>query len=47
MKGAVPGGGGRSALAAKVLQEMGYTDVASMAGGYRAWKAAGYSLVNN
>lgn len=31
------GGGYRSALAAKNLQEMGYTNVVSMAGGYRGW----------
>ena len=34
------GGGFRAALAADVLQRMGYTNVASMAGGWRAWKAA-------
>ena len=32
----------RSLLAAKSLQEMGYTDTVSMAGGYRDWSAAGY-----
>ena len=32
------GGGYRSALAADVLQEMGYTNVFSMAGGWKAWK---------
>ena len=32
------GGGYRSALAADVLQEMGYTNVYSMAGGWKAWK---------
>lgn len=32
------GGGYRSALAAKNLQEMGYKNVESMAGGYRAWQ---------
>jgi len=32
------GGGYRSALAADVLQRMGYTNVFSMAGGWRAWK---------
>ena len=32
------GGGYRSALAADVLQEMGYTNVWSMAGGWKAWK---------
>ena len=35
------GGGFRSVLAAEVLQRMGYTKVASMAGGWRAWNAAG------
>src|SRR5215468_2468302 len=35
------GGGGRSALAAENLQKMGYKNVHSMAGGLRAWKAAG------
>ncbi|MGH7650812.1 MAG: rhodanese-like domain-containing protein [Gemmatimonadaceae bacterium] len=34
------GGGFRSALAADNVQKMGYTNVASMAGGWRAWKAA-------
>jgi len=34
------GTGGRSALAAKTLQDMGYADVASLAGGYQAWRAA-------
>ncbi len=32
------GGGFRSALAAKNLQDMGYTNVFSMKGGYRGWK---------
>jgi rhodanese-related sulfurtransferase len=35
------GGGGRSALAAESLQKMGYKNVLSMAGGLKAWKAAG------
>src|SRR5437016_3988511 len=35
------GGGGRSALAAENLQKMGYKNVRSMAGGIKAWKAAG------
>ena len=35
------GGGYRSALAADVLQKMGYTNVWSMAGGWKAWKEAG------
>ena len=34
------GGGGRSALAAESLQKMGYKNVRSMTGGFRAWKAA-------
>jgi rhodanese-related sulfurtransferase len=36
------GGGYRSALAADNLQQMGYTQVKSMAGGIRDWRAAGY-----
>ena len=35
------GGGYRSALAADVLQGMGYTNVWSMAGGWKAWKDSG------
>lgn len=35
------GGGGRSALVAESLQKMGYKNVRSMAGGFKAWKAAG------
>ena len=35
------GGGGRSSLAAESLQKMGYKNVRSMAGGFKAWKAAG------
>jgi rhodanese-related sulfurtransferase len=35
------GGGGRSALAAETLQKMGYKNVRSMLGGFKAWKAAG------
>ena len=34
------GGGYRSALAADALQAMGYRNVYSLAGGWRAWKAA-------
>lgn len=40
------GGGGRSALAAENLQKMGYKDVRSMAGGFKAWKAAGLPTTN-
>ena len=36
------GGGYRSALAAQSLGQMGYTAVASMAGGWRAWTEADY-----
>ena len=35
------GGGYRSALAADSLRRMGYTNVYSMAGGWKAWKEAG------
>jgi rhodanese-related sulfurtransferase len=35
------GGGFRSALTADALQRMGYTNVASMAGGWRAWQENG------
>jgi rhodanese-related sulfurtransferase len=35
------GGGYRSALVADVLQQMGYTNVFSMAGGWKAWKESG------
>lgn len=35
------GGGFRSALAADAVQKMGYTNVFSLAGGWRAWNAAG------
>jgi rhodanese-related sulfurtransferase len=34
------GTGGRSALAAKTLHDMGFSDVASLAGGYAAWRKA-------
>ena len=36
------GGGYRSALSADNLQKMGYTNVVSMDGGWRQWKALGY-----
>lgn len=36
------GGGFRSALAADNLQKMGYKNVVSMDGGWRAWVEAGY-----
>lgn len=34
-------GGTRSALAAKTMLDMGYSDVVSLAGGFNAWKDAG------
>jgi rhodanese-related sulfurtransferase len=41
------GGGYRSALVADVLQKMGYTNVFSMAGGWRAWKESNAPTVNS
>jgi len=38
-------GGTRSAYAAKTLQDLGYKDVVSMAGGYGEWKNAGLPFV--
>lgn len=38
------GGGFRSALAAENLARMGYTNVASMDGGFRGWKEAGLPI---
>lgn len=37
-------GGVRSLLAARNLQEMGYTNVVSLTGGYNGWKNAGYTV---
>lgn len=36
--------GGRSALAASTLQELGYTNVAHLDGGFNAWKAAAQAV---
>ena len=33
--------GGRSALATKTLQDMGYAEVANLTGGYQAWTGTG------
>ncbi len=41
------GGGFRSALAADNLQKMGYTNVVSMEGGWRAWVEAGYPIAKD
>jgi rhodanese-related sulfurtransferase len=38
------GGGSRSALVVESLQKMGYTNVRSMTGGFRDWKAAGLPI---
>jgi len=38
-------GGTRSVLAARTLQELGYSDVRSVRGGFTAWKDAGNSFV--
>jgi len=37
-------GGGRSAIATSILQANGFSDAANLAGGFRAWKAAGLPL---
>lgn len=39
--------GARSALAADVLQQMGFTNVRSMTGGIAAWKEAGQAVVTD
>jgi len=36
--------GGRSLLAAATLQDMGFTNVKSMAGGFCAWQQSGYEI---
>lgn len=36
--------GGRSALAAVVLKEMGYSDIAHLDGGLNAWREAGLAI---
>ena len=41
------GGGYRSALAADMLQKMGYTNVWSMDGGWKAWKDSGAPVEEN
>jgi sulfur-carrier protein adenylyltransferase/sulfurtransferase len=38
------GGGGRSALAAKSLREMGFDHVENLEGGFGAWTQAGYPV---
>jgi rhodanese-related sulfurtransferase len=41
------GGGFRSALAADNLKKMGYKNVISMDGGFRAWQSAGFPIEND
>jgi rhodanese-related sulfurtransferase len=41
------GGGYRSALSADSLAKMGYTNVWSLAGGWRAWQEAGLPIVKD
>ena len=36
--------GGRSLLAAQTLQSMGYSDVVSMAGGFKEWSKQGLPI---
>jgi rhodanese-related sulfurtransferase len=38
--------GGRSALAARTLGELGYRDVAHLDGGFTAWQQAGHPVVH-
>ena len=40
------GGGYRSALAADALQKMGYTNVISLDGGWKAWQREGLPVAN-
>jgi rhodanese-related sulfurtransferase len=37
-------GGGRSALAAKTMKDMGYPDVAHLEPGFAGWEAAGFEV---
>src|SRR5256886_17530382 len=39
---AICGGGARSPLAVKGLQKMGFKNVRSLAGGFKAWKTPGF-----
>ena len=39
--------GNRSALGADTLQQLGYTNVVSMQGGMKAWKAGNHSVVTS
>lgn len=37
-------GGGRSALASRVMKDMGYPDVANLEPGFGGWESAGYQI---
>ena len=39
------GGGGRSVLAARKLDQMGYTNIATIKGGFRAWKELRHPVI--
>jgi rhodanese-related sulfurtransferase len=39
------GGGGQASLAAKILKDMGFTNVSILEGGTNGWKAAGLETV--
>lgn len=39
--------GSMSAIAARALVEAGYTNIYNLDGGFRAWSAAGYELIQN
>lgn len=39
--------GGRSAIAASVMQHLGVADVANLAGGFAAWRQAGHEVVRD
>ena len=39
--------GSMSAIAARTLVKAGYTDIYNLDGGFRAWSAAGYSLIQD
>src|SRR5213593_1952113 len=41
------GGGTRSLLAGRILKELGYTNVASMRGGFTAWKNQGLAITED